>query len=91
MITLTILRIFKELGRKCSDGNDRTQRKTMLNFKRWLSEPIKTKIKKRTKINEPRSNQTHGEGGNVNQQRQAAGSYPQVTQQTVHLFPMPKL
>ena len=84
-------RIFKELGRKCSDDGDRTQGKTMLNFKRWLSKPIKSKIKKRTKNNEPRGNQTNGEGGDVDQQRQAAGGNSKITQQTVHLFPMPEL
>lgn len=41
--------------------------------------------------NEPRSNQTHGEGGNIHQQRQAAGSNPQVTQQTIHVFAVPEL
>ena len=62
----------------------------MVSFEEWLAKPIKFK-KKRTKNYEPRSNQTHGEGRNVDQQRQTARGNSKITQQTIHLFPMPKL
>jgi hypothetical protein len=58
----------------------------MLTLKEWMR--IR---KKKEKKNEQRSNQTHGEGGNLNQQGEVAGSNPQVTQQTVHVFAVPEL
>lgn len=58
----------------------------MLALKEWL------RIRKRkVKKDEQRSNQTHGEGGNFHQQREVTRSDTQVTQQTVHLFPIPEL
>jgi hypothetical protein len=58
----------------------------MLSLKEWMR--IR---KKKGKKNEQRSSQTHGESGNVHQQREVAGSNPQVTQQTVHVFAVPEL
>jgi len=43
------------------------------------------------KKNEQRSRQTHGESGNLNQQREVARSNSQVTEQTVHVFAVPEL
>jgi hypothetical protein len=56
----------------------------------WIKAEKRIK-KKKEKANEPRGNQTNGEGGNHNQQGQTAGVDTQVAQQTVHLFPIPEL
>lgn len=62
----------------------------MFSLIEWLKS--KKRIKKhKEKSNEPRGNQTNGESGNHNQQGQTAGANTQVTQQTVHLFPVPEL
>ena len=58
----------------------------MLKLKEWLR--IR---KKKEKKNEQRSSQTHGEGGNLNQQGEVARGDPQVAQQTVHVFAVPEL
>jgi membrane protein implicated in regulation of membrane protease activity len=58
----------------------------MLSLKEWMR--IRKKKKKK---NEQRSSQTYGESGNVHQQGEVAGSHPQVTQQTVHVFAVPEL
>jgi len=58
----------------------------MLKLKEWLR--IR---KKKEKKNEQRSSETHREVGNLNQQREVAGSHPQVSQQTVHVFAVPEL
>ena len=47
--------------------------------------------KKKEKSDEPRGNQTYGEGGNFNQQGQAARGNSQIPQQTVHVFAVPEL
>ena len=60
----------------------------MMSFTEWLKSE---KRKKKEKKNEQRSNQTHGEGGHVHQQREVAGSDSQVAQQTVHVFAVPEL
>jgi len=61
----------------------------MLSITEWLK--VEKRKNKKDKKDEPRSNQNHGEGGNINQQGQAAGSNPQVTQQTIHVFAVPEL
>ena len=58
----------------------------MLSLKEWVR--IR---KKKEKKYEQRSSQTHGESGHVHQQGEVAGSHPQVTQQTVHVFPSQEL
>lgn len=58
----------------------------MFRFKEWLHNH-----KKRDKKNEQRGSQTYGEIGDFNQQGKATGSDPQVTQQTVHVFPVAEL
>ena len=62
----------------------------MLSLNEWLKANKHIK-KKKEKTNEPRGNQVNGEGGNDHQQGQTVGGHPQVSQQTVHLFPMPEL
>ena len=62
----------------------------MLSLKEWLKADERIK-KKKEKANEPRGNQTNGEGGYEHQQGQATGGNSQVAQQTVHLFPIPEL
>jgi hypothetical protein len=59
---------------------------TWLAFGEWVL-PAKRKRKK----DEQRSNQTHGEGGNLNQQGQTARGNPQVAQQTIHVFAVAEL
>jgi hypothetical protein len=58
----------------------------MLAFREWV---LKTKRKK--KKDEQRSNQTHGESGNINQQGEVARGDSQVAQQTIHVFPIAEL
>ncbi len=62
----------------------------MLSFTEWLKEEKRMK-KKKEKDDEPRGNQTYGEGGNFHQQGQAAGGNSQIPQQTVHVFAVPEL
>jgi hypothetical protein len=62
----------------------------MLSLKEWLKSEKRIK-KRKENANEPRGNQANGEGGNNYQQGQTAGVNTQVTQQTVHLFPIPEL
>jgi hypothetical protein len=60
--------------------------------KRTTSQFTITEVtKNKEKFDEPRGNQTNGEGGNNYQQGQTAGVNTQVPQQTVHLFPVPEL
>ena len=47
--------------------------------------------KKKERKNERHTSQIGGEIGHLNQQRQAVGLDPQVTQQTVHVFAVPEL
>lgn len=61
----------------------------MLSITEWMK--VEKRNKKKKEPNEPRSNQTHGEGGNINQQGQAARGDSQVTQQTIHVFAVPEL
>jgi len=56
----------------------------MLAFSEWV---LRTKRKK--KKDEQRSNQTHGESGNLNQQGEVARGDTQVAQQTIHVFAVP--
>ena len=58
----------------------------MLAFTEWV-----LRAKRRKKKDEQRSNQTHGESGNLNQQGEVAGSDTQVAQQTIHVFAVPEL
>ena len=62
----------------------------MLSFTEWLKVEKRMK-KKKEKGDEPRGNQTNGEGGNFNQQGQAAGGNSQISQQTIHVFAVPEL
>jgi hypothetical protein len=62
----------------------------MLSFSEWRVFDTKIK-KKKEKKDEQRVNQTHGEGGNFDQQRKAIGGDSQVTQQTIHVFTVPEL
>jgi hypothetical protein len=62
----------------------------MLSLSEWLK--VKKRMKKKKENgDEPRGNQTHGEGGNLHQQGQATRGNPQVAQQTVHVFAVPEL
>ena len=58
----------------------------MLAFNEWV-----LRAKRKKKKDEQRSNQTHGEGGNLNQQGEVAGGDSQVAQQTIHVFAVPEL
>ena len=58
----------------------------MLAFSEWV-----LRAKRRKKKDESRSNQTHGEGGNLNQQGEVARGDSQVAQQTIHVFPVAEL
>ncbi len=58
----------------------------MLAFSEWA---LRTKRKK--KKDEQRSNQTHGESGNLNQQGEVARGDSQIAQQTIHVFAVPEL
>ena len=58
----------------------------MLAFSEWI-----LRAKRKKKKDEQRSNQTHGESGNLNQQGEVAGSDSQVAQQTIHLFAVPEI
>jgi len=58
----------------------------MLAFSEWV-----LRIKRKKKKDEQRSNQTHGESGNLNQQGEVAGSDTQIAQQTIHVFAVPEL
>ena len=58
----------------------------MLAFSEWV---LRTKRKK--KKDEQRSNQTHGESGNLNQQGEVARGDSQIAQQTIHVFAVPEL
>jgi hypothetical protein len=60
----------------------------MIGFAEWIQRPVKLKRKKK---NEQRSSQTHGEGGDLDQQGEVAGNDSQVTQQTIHVFAVPEL
>ena len=58
----------------------------MLAFSEWI-----LRAKRKKKKDEQRSNQTHGEGGNLNQQGEVARSDSQIAQQTIHLFAVAEL
>ena len=60
----------------------------MLAFAEWV---LSQKNKKKERKSERHTSQIEGEIGHLNQQRQAAGLDPQVTQQTVHVFAVPEL
>lgn len=60
----------------------------MLAFAEWV---LNQKKKKKERKNERHTSQIGGEIGHVNQQGQAVGLDPQVTQQTVHVFAVPEL
>ena len=60
----------------------------MLAFAEWVLNQHK---KKKERKDERHASQIDGEIGHINQQRQAAGLDPQVTQQTVHIFAVPEL
>jgi hypothetical protein len=62
----------------------------MLSFTEWLKVEKRMK-KKKEKGDEPRGNQTYGEGGNIHQQGQTARGDSKVSQQTVHVFAIPEL
>jgi len=50
-----------------------------------------SKKEKKERKYERHASQIGGEIGHINQQRQAAGPDPQVTQQTIHVFAVPEL
>jgi hypothetical protein len=58
----------------------------MLAFSEWV-----LRAKRKRKKDEQRSNQTHGESGNINQQGEVARGDSQVAQQTIHVFPVAEL
>ena len=60
----------------------------MLAFSEWV---LSQKKKKKERKDERHASQIGGEIGHLNQQGQAAGLDPQVTQQTVHVFAVPEL
>ena len=61
----------------------------MMSLIEWIHCDKKRKAKELA--NEPRSNQTHGESGNLNQQGQAAGLDSQEPTQAIHIFTVPEL
>jgi hypothetical protein len=61
----------------------------MMSLIEWIHYDKKRKVKELA--NEPRSNQTHGEGGDLNQQGEVARGDSQVAQQTIHVFPIAEL
>jgi len=60
----------------------------MLAFAEWV---LNQKKKKKERKDERHTSQIGGEIGHLNQQRQAVGLDPQVTQQTVPVFAVPEL
>jgi hypothetical protein len=60
----------------------------MLMFVEWV---LNQKKKKKEHKDERHNSQVGGEIGYINQQGQAAGLDSQVAQQTIHVFPEPKL
>ena len=60
----------------------------MLAFAEWV---LNQKKKKKERKDERHVSQIGGEIRHFNQQRQAAGLDPQVTQQTIHVFAVPEL
>jgi len=60
----------------------------MLAFAEWV---LNQKKKKKERKDERHTSQIGGEIGHFNQQRQAVGLDPQVTQQTIHVFAVPEL
>ena len=60
----------------------------MLTFAEWL---INQQKKKKEHKDERHASQIGGKSGDINQQGQAAGLDPQVTQQTIHVFAVPEL
>ena len=60
----------------------------MLAFAEWV---LNQRKKKKERKDERHTSQIGGESGNLDQQRQAVGLDPQVTQQTVHVFAVPEL
>jgi hypothetical protein len=58
----------------------------MLTFTEWV-----LKAKRKKKKDEQRSNQTHGENGNLNQQGEVAGGNQTQSTKTVFVFPVPQL
>jgi hypothetical protein len=62
----------------------------MLGSNEWL-EVEKRNSKTMENKNEPRSSQTHGESGNLNQQGQVARDNPQIAKQTLPVFTVPEL
>jgi hypothetical protein len=61
----------------------------MISFKEWFTK--KNRKKRKGEGYESRSNQTHGEGGNLNQQGEVARGDSQIAQQTIHVFAVPEL
>ena len=60
----------------------------MLAFAEWVFNQQK---KKKERKDERHTSQIGGEIGHINQQGQAVGLDPQVTQQTIHVFAVPEL
>ena len=60
----------------------------MLAFAEWV---LNQKKKKKERKNERHVSKIDGEIGHIDQQRQAVGLDPQVTQQTIHVFAVPEL
>lgn len=87
----TTLKISNELEKRCFDVDDHAQIKAMISYKKWRTKQIKFTKKNKEKADEPRGYQTHGEGGNFNQQGEVARGDSQITQQTVHVFAVPEL
>ena len=61
----------------------------MMSLIEWIHCDKKRKAKELA--NEPRSNQTHGESGNLNQQGEVARGDTQVSAQRVFVFSVPEL
>ena len=60
----------------------------MLAFSEWI---LNQKKKKKEHKDERHNSQIGGEIGHLNQQGEAARGNSQVAQQTIHVFPEPKL
>ena len=60
----------------------------MLAFAEWILNQTK---KKKERKDERHDSQIGGEIGHLDQQGQAAGLDPQITQQTIHVFAVPEL
>jgi len=61
----------------------------MMSLIEWIH--FEKKRKEKELANEPRSNQTHGESGNIHNKGENTGSDSKVAKQAVYVFSVPDL